>query len=387
MGEEWTAEDFRDFDLQGHQDSTYFHPVGNDYEQEEEESASLTRPLSKSNKGFEMMKKMGYIEGKGLGSQAQGRLEPVAIDKKLDTQGLGRAEEVYAIHSASTAKRKALETELIASETDQEKEIRELLALKKQRIQDDVQEINKPFYCDLCEKQYRKIQDYDAHLTSYDHNHTKRLKEMKEMSRKGIIPGTRNGADKKQQREREREEREVKKLMDAANTSIKQSTTSSDASLSSILVDLPPGVEPLPPGASGGTSSNVNNAPPTKVQFSFGSSGLHQAKKENMSFMMYLYEAVFGLVFIFLITSLVRDLLPYLFYVFNDPPRGPFKTRISTQTKDESWHDVTGKWSTLHYRKSTVAQLDDHGDHEDYTRHTYEQDCVRLSPKSRARRL
>ncbi|KAI0476332.1 hypothetical protein GGR56DRAFT_674808 [Xylariaceae sp. FL0804] len=37
------------------------------------------------------------------------------------------------------------------------------------------------FYCDLCSKGYARMNDYEAHLSSYDHSHRQRMKDMKQM--------------------------------------------------------------------------------------------------------------------------------------------------------------------------------------------------------------
>ncbi|KAF4589064.1 c2h2 type zinc finger containing protein [Ophiocordyceps camponoti-floridani] len=39
------------------------------------------------------------------------------------------------------------------------------------------------FYCDLCSKGYSRMNEFEAHLSSYDHTHKKRLKDMKAMVR------------------------------------------------------------------------------------------------------------------------------------------------------------------------------------------------------------
>ncbi|KAK0634013.1 hypothetical protein B0T14DRAFT_85184 [Immersiella caudata] len=39
------------------------------------------------------------------------------------------------------------------------------------------------FYCQLCQKGYTRMNDYEAHLSSYDHSHKQRLKDMKAMVR------------------------------------------------------------------------------------------------------------------------------------------------------------------------------------------------------------
>ncbi|XP_033978495.1 zinc finger protein 804A-like [Trematomus bernacchii] len=36
------------------------------------------------------------------------------------------------------------------------------------------------FYCELCDKQYERHQQYDNHINSYDHHHRQRLKELKQ---------------------------------------------------------------------------------------------------------------------------------------------------------------------------------------------------------------
>ncbi|KAK2593571.1 hypothetical protein QQS21_008746 [Conoideocrella luteorostrata] len=44
-------------------------------------------------------------------------------------------------------------------------------------------EAQKSFYCNLCSKGYSRMNDYEAHLSSYDHSHKQRLKDMKAMVR------------------------------------------------------------------------------------------------------------------------------------------------------------------------------------------------------------
>lgn len=39
------------------------------------------------------------------------------------------------------------------------------------------------FYCQLCQKGYGRHNEYEAHLSSYDHSHKVRLKEMRAMTR------------------------------------------------------------------------------------------------------------------------------------------------------------------------------------------------------------
>lgn len=49
----------------------------------------------------------------------------------------------------------------------------QVLAEREQKIQTEVKEIHKVFYCDLCNKQYKLAVEFETHLSSYDHNHRK----------------------------------------------------------------------------------------------------------------------------------------------------------------------------------------------------------------------
>lgn len=39
---------------------------------------------------------------------------------------------------------------------------------------------NEVFYCTMCSKQYVIVAEYEAHLSSYDHHHKKRMVEMRQ---------------------------------------------------------------------------------------------------------------------------------------------------------------------------------------------------------------
>ncbi|KAF4626800.1 hypothetical protein G7Y89_g11354 [Cudoniella acicularis] len=41
----------------------------------------------------------------------------------------------------------------------------------------------KSFYCELCSKGYARMNEYEAHLSSYDHSHKQRLQDMRKLSR------------------------------------------------------------------------------------------------------------------------------------------------------------------------------------------------------------
>ena len=56
----------------------------------EKREEGLSSAISKSNKGFAMLEKMGYDPSKGLGRSGEGRMEPVPVTIKCDRTGLGR---------------------------------------------------------------------------------------------------------------------------------------------------------------------------------------------------------------------------------------------------------------------------------------------------------
>ncbi|KAI9691366.1 MAG: hypothetical protein M1820_009703 [Bogoriella megaspora] len=41
----------------------------------------------------------------------------------------------------------------------------------------------KSFFCDLCQKGYARFNEYEAHQSSYDHQHRRRMKDLKAMSK------------------------------------------------------------------------------------------------------------------------------------------------------------------------------------------------------------
>ena len=79
-------------------------------------------------------------------------------------------------------KRKELEVERVLTEDIVKK--REVRAqegypifqeqnIKEKQIKLEVGSITKTYYCELCNKQYTKISEYETHLSSYDHHHKK----------------------------------------------------------------------------------------------------------------------------------------------------------------------------------------------------------------------
>ncbi|KAH9733825.1 G-patch domain-containing protein [Citrus sinensis] len=220
------AEDFR---LPIHQ-----KPIEN-VDLDDVEQASLDTKLTSSNIGFRLLQKMGW-KGKGLGKDEQVRLckaanmswfipgsrhsilmensyafgiiEPIKSGIRDPKLGVGKQEEDDFFTAEENIQRRKLDIEV--EDTEENAKKREVLAEREQKIQTEVKEIRKVFYCDLCNKQYKLAVEFEAHLSSYDHNHRKRFKEMREMH------GT-SSRDDRQKREQQRQEREMAKFAQMAD--------------------------------------------------------------------------------------------------------------------------------------------------------------------------
>ncbi|KAF9669799.1 hypothetical protein SADUNF_Sadunf13G0002000 [Salix dunnii] len=171
------------------------------------EQASLDTKLTASNVGFRLLQKMGW-KGKGLGKDEQGITEPIKSGIRDPKLGIGKQEEDDFFTAEENIQRRKLDIEVEETEEDTKK--REVLAEREQKIQTEVREIRKVFFCDLCNKQYKLAMEFEAHLSSYDHNHRKRFKEMREMH--GI-----SSRDDRQKRELQRQEREMAKFAQMAD--------------------------------------------------------------------------------------------------------------------------------------------------------------------------
>ncbi|CAI8615318.1 unnamed protein product [Vicia faba] len=190
------------------------------------EQASLDTHINSSNIGFKLLQKMGW-KGKGLGKDEQGIVEPIKSGIRDPRLGVGKQEEDDFFTAEENVQRKKLDIEL--EETEENVRKREkaaynlyaclftglVLAEREQKIQTEVKEIRKVFYCELCNKQYKLAMEFEAHLSSYDHNHRKRFKQMKEMH------GS-SSRDDRQKREQQRQEKELAKFAQIADAQKQQ---------------------------------------------------------------------------------------------------------------------------------------------------------------------
>ncbi|CAN4108291.1 unnamed protein product [Withania somnifera] len=175
------------------------------------EQASLDTQLTSSNIGFKLLQKMGW-KGKGLGKNEQGITEPIKSGMRDPKLGIGKQEEDDFFTAEENIQRRKLDIEL--EETEELAKKREVIAEREHKIETEVKEIRKTFFCELCNKQYKLAMEFEAHLSSYDHNHRKRFKEMREMHG--------SSRDDRQKREQQRQEREMAKFSQMASNKKQQ---------------------------------------------------------------------------------------------------------------------------------------------------------------------
>ncbi|XP_043105654.1 zinc finger protein 804A [Puntigrus tetrazona] len=82
-------------------------------------------------------------------------------------------------------------------------------AEKEKTLAKALEDLKANFYCQLCDKQYYKHQEFDNHINSYDHAHKQRLKELKQRE------FARNVASKSRKDER-KQERALRRLHELA---------------------------------------------------------------------------------------------------------------------------------------------------------------------------
>ncbi|KAJ4749768.1 D111/G-patch domain-containing protein [Rhynchospora pubera] len=228
------------------------------------EQASLDTQLTSSNVGFRLLQKMGW-KGKGLGKNEQGITEPIKASLRDSKLGVGKQEEDEYFTSEDNVQRKKLEVE--NEETEEYIKKREVMAERENRIQTEVKEIKKVFFCDLCHKQYKLAVEFEAHLSSYDHNHRKRFKEMRDMH------GSSSSRDDRQKREQLRQEKEMAKLAQMADAHKRQQQQdkqeeleASDGRASTATASSQNQRQALKFGFSRATPSKASNVNPVKKQ-------------------------------------------------------------------------------------------------------------------------
>ena len=89
-------------------------------------------------------------------------------------------------------------------------------------IQSEVTETLRPFYCTVCEKQFKNVAQYDEHCNSYAHHHKIRFKEMQSNER--AKANSQEAIERRREKERKREEKELRKAAKAAGVKLNAAT-------------------------------------------------------------------------------------------------------------------------------------------------------------------
>lgn len=89
---------------------------------------------------------------------------------------------------------------------------------KREAVKSEVANVLKAFYCELCDKQFQTVGQYDEHTNSYAHHHKARFRDMQAAQRASF--GGQEEIDKRKDKERRREEKELRKLAKAAGIKI-----------------------------------------------------------------------------------------------------------------------------------------------------------------------
>ncbi|EPQ60918.1 hypothetical protein GLOTRDRAFT_113421, partial [Gloeophyllum trabeum ATCC 11539] len=165
--------------------------------------------LKSTNKGFAMLAKMGWAEGQPLGLSGDGRIDPIPFTIKNDSTGLGKVTQDVRMIETTVSQRRELDSERMTKESEEQRKAREDAAAKKAALQQEISSTLRPFYCELCDKQFKNVAQYDEHTNSYAHHHKARARDMQAAQKLMQGRGTKEDVDRRKEKERKREEREM----------------------------------------------------------------------------------------------------------------------------------------------------------------------------------
>ncbi|KAK3049174.1 hypothetical protein LTR09_009593 [Extremus antarcticus] len=94
-----------------------------------------------------------------------------------------------------------------------------------QATTDSAREARKSFFCELCHKGYARMNDFEAHEGSYDHQHRKRLKDLRTLTRDPAATAKARAAEQKAN-----EETGLKSIALSSATAARPSSTSTSTS-------------------------------------------------------------------------------------------------------------------------------------------------------------
>ncbi|KAF8313364.1 uncharacterized protein EI90DRAFT_3159705 [Cantharellus anzutake] len=218
------------------------------------ETVTVHTKIESSNIGHKLLSKMGWKEGEGLGLSGQGRVEPIPFVLKSDSTGIGKSAQDLRVLAVTATQRRDMDAERQSRETVEQRQQRENTVAKAAAIRSEIATTLRPFYCELCDKQYTTIAQYDEHIRSYAHTHKQRFKDMEAAQKPKDI-------SKAREKERKREEKELKRLAAASGVKLAAipkpvvPVTLASQPVDTTLADVPPNG-----GGGGWTSFKKNNS-------------------------------------------------------------------------------------------------------------------------------
>lgn len=239
---------------------------------------SLDTPIEDTNVGFRLLIKMGWQKNTGLGSKAQGITDPVRMTGNNSSMGLGKSTEFAETAVAATQERRKLRSEQLLNETKQESEKRREEEMRQQTIAEVVRDTLSVFNCKLCKAQYTTGEQWEEHLSSYQHHHRVRFLE----TRRFHVNKNMNG---QQGRDDLQADKALEAQMAAALALDKQKLEAKAATSSTTPPPAAPALAATPTEttAQEGDSTPAAEAP-TRAPVSFGGMSLGASRKVATAF-------------------------------------------------------------------------------------------------------
>lgn len=180
------------------------------------EVITVETKIKPTNVGFAMLQKLGWSEGQPLGLHPDARVDPIPFNLKNDSTGVGKISQDVRMIETTVSQRRELTSERMQKETDEQRQDREDDIARRTAVQSQIAETLRPFYCELCDKQFKNVAQYDEHTNSYAHHHKARFRDMQASVR--MQP--QEEIDRRKEKERRREEKELRKLAKAQGIKI-----------------------------------------------------------------------------------------------------------------------------------------------------------------------
>ncbi|EKM60892.1 uncharacterized protein PHACADRAFT_190019 [Phanerochaete carnosa HHB-10118-sp] len=227
----------------------------------EREVITVDTKIGSTNRGFAMLAKLGWTEGQPLGLSSEGRVDPIPFVLKNDFTGLGKVNQDVKMIESTVSQRRGLDSERQTRETEEQRKAREETVAKRDAVKTEISNVLRAFYCELCEKQFQTVGQYDEHTNSYAHHHKARFRDMQAAQKANF--GGQEEIDKRKEKERKREEKELRKLAKAAGIKMAKPTTSAAEPPSTAQPsDATSEVKPAGPKKSGWATVGNAAAPP-----------------------------------------------------------------------------------------------------------------------------